>query len=134
MSAPSSTHPVPCATTVSRLSSHRDRMVAHLMKAIDRDHRWHRELSAQDRSWVGLVAQASIDAFIDWCREPASSASTSQEIFAVAPAELTRKVSLHQTVAASTLTLSEHWKVCCSLQVGSSRVVATRRDYSIYQY
>jgi DNA-binding PucR family transcriptional regulator len=73
-------------------------MVNKLMKTIDADHPWYGALSAQDRSWVGLVAQASIDAFIVWCSQPDSSAGTSQEIFAVAPAELTRKVSLHQTL------------------------------------
>jgi DNA-binding PucR family transcriptional regulator len=68
------------------------------MKSIETDHPWYRSLSAEDRSWVGLVAQASIDAFIGWCKDKTSSASSSQEIFAVAPAELTRTVSLHQTL------------------------------------
>jgi DNA-binding PucR family transcriptional regulator len=68
------------------------------MKSIDADHAWYRALSAEDRSWVGLVAQASIDAFIAWCSDKSSSATSSQEIFAVAPAELTRTVSLHQTL------------------------------------
>ena len=27
---------------------------------------WYRELGAQERSWVGQVAQAGIQAFIDW--------------------------------------------------------------------
>ncbi|MDR2373257.1 MAG: helix-turn-helix domain-containing protein [Bifidobacteriaceae bacterium] len=98
MAAKPSTHPVPCATTVARLSSHRDRLVTQVMKTIDREHVWYRALSAEDRSWVGLVAQASVDAFIAWCQDKRSSASSSQEIFAVAPAELTRTVSLHQTL------------------------------------
>ncbi|MDR2114657.1 MAG: PucR family transcriptional regulator, partial [Bifidobacteriaceae bacterium] len=98
MSVKSSSHPVPCATTVSRLRSHRDRMVTHLMKTIDSEYDWYRALTAEDRSWVGMVAQASIDAFIGWCEDARASAVSSQEIFAVAPAELTRKVSLHQTL------------------------------------
>ncbi|MDR1441095.1 MAG: helix-turn-helix domain-containing protein [Bifidobacteriaceae bacterium] len=68
------------------------------MKSIEADHDWYRALSADDRSWVGLVAQNSIDAFIVWCKDKTSSASSSLAIFAVAPAELTRKVSLHQTL------------------------------------
>jgi DNA-binding PucR family transcriptional regulator len=91
-------HPVPCATTVNRLSSHRDRLVTRLMKTIDSDHPWYRKLSAQDRSWVGLVAQASIDAFIKWCHDERSAPSSPQDIFSVAPAELTRTVTLHQTL------------------------------------
>jgi sugar diacid utilization regulator len=73
-------------------------MVSRLMKTIDAEHAWYRALSAQDRSWVGLVAQASIDAFIAWCQDKHSPATSAHEIFAVAPAELTRTVSLHQTL------------------------------------
>ncbi|MDR1118078.1 MAG: PucR family transcriptional regulator, partial [Bifidobacteriaceae bacterium] len=98
MTANRPAHPVPCATTVSRLSSHRGRMVTLLMKTIDAEHPWYRELSAQDRSWVGLVAGASVDAFIRWCRDKHSAPSSPQEIFSAAPAELTRTVSLHRTL------------------------------------
>ncbi|MDR1634609.1 MAG: helix-turn-helix domain-containing protein [Bifidobacteriaceae bacterium] len=98
MARNSLTHPVPCATTVARLSSHRDRLVNQMMKSINSEHAWYRALAAEDRSWVGLVAQASVDAFIAWCSDKGTSASSSQEIFAVAPAELTRTVSLHQTL------------------------------------
>jgi DNA-binding PucR family transcriptional regulator len=73
-------------------------MVTSLMKAIDAEYAWYRALSAQDRSWVGLVAQASIDAFISWCSDKHSPATTTHEIFAVAPAELTRTVSLAHTL------------------------------------
>ena len=92
------THPVPCATTVARLHSHRDRLVSTLLGRIDQEHSWYRALSAKDRSWVGLVAQASISAFIDWCDNPAASAGSSTDIFAVAPRELTKTVSLQQTL------------------------------------
>ena len=34
---------------------------------------WYRALSAQDRSWVGLVAQAGVGAFLAWFRDPAAS-------------------------------------------------------------
>jgi DNA-binding PucR family transcriptional regulator len=73
-------------------------MVSHLLRTIDEEHAWYRTLSTKNRSWVGLVAQASIDSFVAWCKDKNSSAATSQEIFAVAPAELTRAVSLHQTL------------------------------------
>jgi len=89
---------VPCATTVTRLHSHRDRLVTTLLKRIDTDFSWYRELSAEDRSWVGLVAQASIGAFIDWCVNAKATAQSSVDIFAVAPRELTKTVSLQQTL------------------------------------
>ena len=63
------------------------------------EHDWYRELSAKERSWVGLVAQAGISEFIGWVRageEELSPATAS--IFAIAPQELTRSVSLPQTI------------------------------------
>ena len=27
---------------------------------------WFRRMSAQDRSWIGLVAQSGVAAFVDW--------------------------------------------------------------------
>ncbi|MFC6079918.1 PucR family transcriptional regulator [Sphaerisporangium aureirubrum] len=60
---------------------------------------WYRTLSAEDRSWVGLVAQAGIAAFVDWFQSADGSAPTpSVEIFGTAPRELKRSVSLQQTV------------------------------------
>ena len=29
---------------------------------------WFRELSAEDRSWVGLIVQAGIRSFVEWFR------------------------------------------------------------------
>ena len=34
---------------------------------------WFRELGADERSWVSLVAQAGITAFIDWFSSPDAS-------------------------------------------------------------
>ena len=31
---------------------------------------WFRNMSAENRSWLGLVAQAGIAAFLDWIRHP----------------------------------------------------------------
>ncbi|MEO3811810.1 helix-turn-helix domain-containing protein [Sphaerisporangium sp. B11E5] len=60
---------------------------------------WYRQLSAEDRSWVGLVAQAGIAAFVDWFQSADGSTPTpSVEIFGTAPRELKRSVSLQQTV------------------------------------
>ncbi len=61
-------------------------------------HAWYRALEAQDRSWVGLVAQAGISAFISWYEQPAGTARVTTDIFGTAPRELTRSVSLQQTL------------------------------------
>ncbi|MEV6981167.1 helix-turn-helix domain-containing protein [Sphaerisporangium sp. NPDC051017] len=60
---------------------------------------WYRALSAEDRSWVGLVAQAGIAAFVEWFQHADEGRTTpSIEIFGTAPRELKRSVSLQQTV------------------------------------
>jgi DNA-binding PucR family transcriptional regulator len=59
---------------------------------------WYRELSAEERSQVGLVAQAGISQFIAWFHQEESHAPSAISIFANAPQELTRSVSLRQTL------------------------------------
>jgi len=60
---------------------------------------WYRELGAQERSWVGLVAQAGITAFVDWYRNPDRVAEITAGVFGAAPRELARVISLEQTVS-----------------------------------
>ncbi|WP_150243571.1 PucR family transcriptional regulator [Nocardiopsis quinghaiensis] len=60
---------------------------------------WFRRMSAEDRSWIGLVAQSGVAAFVDWFRNPARGRpAITVEVFGTAPRELTRSVSLQQTV------------------------------------
>lgn len=59
---------------------------------------WFRQLSAENRSWIGLIVQAGINSFIAWYREPDESAPLTTEVFGAAPQALTGVVSLHQTV------------------------------------
>ncbi len=63
---------------------------------------WFRELSADDKSWVGLIVQAGIKGFVDWYRAGQASAPDAvplaAELFGVAPRALTRVITLRQTV------------------------------------
>ncbi|GAA1577411.1 MULTISPECIES: PucR family transcriptional regulator [Kribbella] len=68
------------------------------MAAMDAKLPWFGKLSAQDRSWIGLVAQSGISAFVDWFRDPEAHSSMPTRIFGSAPREFTRVISLHQTV------------------------------------
>jgi DNA-binding PucR family transcriptional regulator len=61
-------------------------------------HGWYRLLSAEERSWVGLVAQEGIAQFIAWFRNEGHVTPSAGSIFAIAPQELTRSVSLRQTL------------------------------------
>jgi hypothetical protein len=67
---------------------------------------WYRELGAQERSWVGLVAQAGITAFIDWYNAPSGRRALTSDVFASAPRELARILSLEQTVALVRTTIA----------------------------
>ncbi|NNG21217.1 helix-turn-helix domain-containing protein [Naumannella sp. ID2617S] len=64
---------------------------------MEQRHGWFSALGAEHRSWVGVVARAGIDGFIEWFGDP-DSASSGLEVFATAPRALARHISLHQTV------------------------------------
>jgi sugar diacid utilization regulator len=72
---------------------------------MERDMPWFRSLSAQDRSWIGLIVQAGINAFVTWYREPDPGSPVTAEVFGAAPRTLTGVVSLHQTVEMVRLTI-----------------------------
>jgi DNA-binding PucR family transcriptional regulator len=59
---------------------------------------WFRNMSAENRSWLGLVAQAGIAAFLDWIRHPERDRPAVTEVFGTAPRELARAVSLQHAV------------------------------------
>jgi hypothetical protein len=59
---------------------------------------WYAEMPPARRSAVGLVAQAGITSFIQWYDDPESTPWIAADIFAVAPRELLRSVSLQQTL------------------------------------
>ena len=59
---------------------------------------FNRALDAQDRSWVGLVAQAGISAFTTWFEHPGEPLGITADVFGTAPRELTRSISLSRTL------------------------------------
>lgn len=59
---------------------------------------WFATMPADHRSWVGLLVQAGISGFGEWLRAPEVAAQLTGEVFAAAPREMARAVSLEQTV------------------------------------
>jgi hypothetical protein len=61
---------------------------------------WYAEMPPARRSAVGLVAQAGITSFIQFYEDPSSSSTPwiAADVFAAAPRELLRSVSLQQTL------------------------------------
>lgn len=65
---------------------------------------WFRQLPADQRSWVMLVAQAGVQSLVEWLQRGGDQ-EISDEIFDVAPQELARSISLQQTVALIKVTV-----------------------------
>lgn len=63
-------------------------------RRMESEHAWFRELSADDRSWVSLVAQAGINALLTWYDEGATPGPPPGQIFAAAPRSLAATISL----------------------------------------
>ncbi|MEP7024585.1 MAG: helix-turn-helix domain-containing protein [Actinomycetota bacterium] len=69
------------------------------MASMDARLPWFRRMSAENRSWLGLVAQAGVAAFVDWVKHPKRGRpAVAGEVFGTAPRELARAVSLQQAV------------------------------------
>ena len=81
-----------------RLQNATGALATAAMAAMEANLPWFGKLSAQDRSWIGLVAQSGITAFVEWFRDPDAHSSMPTRIFGSAPREFTRVISLHQTV------------------------------------
>lgn len=90
--------PAGSADMLRRLRSGTDQLTAAALARLDSELAWYRALQAEDRSWIGLVAQAGIASFITWYENPSRGASNAAEIFRAAPPELTRSISLQHTL------------------------------------
>ncbi|HEY3732872.1 MAG TPA: helix-turn-helix domain-containing protein [Streptosporangiaceae bacterium] len=87
------------AETVRRLERATGALGSAAMTAMDTRLPWFAAMSAENRSWLGLVAQAGIAAFVDWVKHPERTRpAVTGEVFGTAPRELARAVSLQQAV------------------------------------
>jgi hypothetical protein len=92
--------------TIQRLERAMGSLGTDAMASMDQRLAWFRAMSAENRSWIGLVAQAGIAAFVDWVKHPGRGRpSVAGEVFGTAPRELARAVSLQQTVEMVRITI-----------------------------
>src|SRR5215469_14744187 len=85
--------------TIARLEAAMGALGTAAMTSMDRRLPWFRAMSAENRSWLGLVAQAGVAAFVDWTKHPERSRpAVAGEVFGTAPRELARAVTLQQAV------------------------------------
>ena len=92
---------------------------------------WFRALSAQDRSWIGLIAGAGISSFVDWFKNPQSNRTVTADVFGTAPRELTGVVSLQQTVEMVRTTIGVVEEYVPEV-VAASDVAAVRESVMLY--
>jgi hypothetical protein len=59
---------------------------------------WYREMPPARRAAVGNVAQSGISSFIQWYEDPSSQPWVAADVFAAAPRELLRSISLQETL------------------------------------
>ncbi len=87
------------AATVRRLERSMGSLGTAAVASMDQRLPWFRAMPAENRSWIGLVAQAGVAAFVDWIKHPEKNRpAVTGEVFGTAPRELTRAVTLQQTV------------------------------------
>lgn len=103
MNSDARSRPAPGSTAatedmVRRLRTGSDLLTAAALRRLDAELEWYRNLPAEDRSWIGLVAQAGIANFIAWYENPESGSYNAAEIFRAAPPELARSISLQHTL------------------------------------
>lgn len=58
------------AATLKRLEQSSGRLAANAIARMDETLPWYRAMPPENRSWIGLVAQAGIAAFTEWFRHP----------------------------------------------------------------
>jgi DNA-binding PucR family transcriptional regulator len=86
------------AETVRRIERAAGTLGTAAIAAMETRLPWFGNLSAENRSWLGLVAQAGIAAFSDWIAHPERNRPAVTEVFGTAPRELARAVSLQHAV------------------------------------
>ncbi|MGZ4437463.1 MAG: PucR family transcriptional regulator [Nocardioides sp.] len=93
------------AAIARRLQKASGTLTTSTLQRMEKEMPWFREMSAEDRSWIGLIVQAGIGAFVTWYGEPEGRSPITAEVFGAAPRALTGVVSLHQTVEMVRLTI-----------------------------
>lgn len=73
------------------------------MTRMEQDMAWFRDLSAEDRSWVGVIVQSGIRGFVDWYRragerDAPGGTELVASVFGAAPRALAGVINLQQTV------------------------------------
>jgi len=95
------------ARLASQITKAAGKLTTDAVARMDDEMPWFRELSAESRSFVGLIVQRGIAAFAEWLRDPQPALLTTDVgPFEVAPRDMAGIVNLHQTVSLVRLTFA----------------------------
>lgn len=86
------------AATVQRVREGTGVLTAAALHRLDEELPWYRGLPAEERSYVGMVAQSGITSFVTWFADPSGTPTGVGEMFSAAPRELTQSISLQHTL------------------------------------
>ncbi|MGH3657185.1 MAG: PucR family transcriptional regulator [Micromonosporaceae bacterium] len=95
----------PLAATIRNVERAAGALATASVARMDESLPWFRELPADQRSWVMLVAQAGVRSFVEWLRNHGETTEVSDEVFETAPRELARSISLQHTVELVRITI-----------------------------
>src|SRR3954454_10053491 len=86
------------AATMKRLQRSSGAIADDAVSRIESTLPWFSGISANQRSWLRLVAQAGVTSFVEWLAHPHAAHDVTGGVFATAPREMARAVTLQQTV------------------------------------
>ena len=86
------------AATIKRLQRAAAPIAAEAVTRMETSLPWFAAMSPNQRSWIGLVAQAGVASFVEWLAHPHAGHDVTGGVFATAPREMARAVTLQQTV------------------------------------
>lgn len=89
---------LPSAATLRTITAAAGDLGSAAVARLEASHEWFRALPAEQSSWVGLIAQSGIAGFIDWLGRRGDGLDVTADVFGTAPRELTRSISLGQTL------------------------------------
>ncbi|GID98048.1 PucR family transcriptional regulator [Amorphoplanes digitatis] len=119
----------PLAATLRRVEGRAGALATASVARMDETLPWFRDLPADQRSWVMLVAQAGVRSLVEWLRSGGTAAGTqeiSDEVFAAAPRALARAITLTQTVQLVKVTIDVAESEVASLAAaGEEEALAT---------
>ena len=116
------------AALVDRLSTVTSQATTATLTEMEKRHDWFRDLDADHRSWITLVARGGIDGFVTWFQGGDVSPVS---IFNAAPRIVMRRVSLAQTVELVRTTI-DVFEAQAKLVVASDDIAIIEKAVLLY--